>query len=146
LTKIDQSDCTMFVAAFLFSFQYPFTNMQNLTSSGRACDHMIYDGACECYERRDPSFDFYAELTEIHQDDEGDDPEVAEYLDYARLLDEVEYQRLLDYLIDEPPNSVDSDIDDNDYEPYETGHLSPIQADECNQLPEEEYYSGAVYN
>ena len=124
--------------------------MQNLSFSGRACDHMIYDGACECYERRDPSFDFYAELAQINaeeqENEDKEDQQVEEHLEDARLLDEAEYQRLLDYLIDEPPNNVDSDIDENDYEPYESGHLSPIPNDEYNQLPEEEYYSGAVYN
>ena len=106
--------------------------MQNLTFSGRVCDHMIYDGACECYERRDPAFDFYAELAAINQEQEqepeqNDDPQVAEHLEDARLLDEAEQQRLLDYLADNEATETNEATEIDDYEPYEDGHRSPIQ-------------------
>jgi len=118
----------MFVVALIITF---LSDMQNLTFSGRVCDHMIYDGACDCYERPDPSFDFYAELAAINQEQEQENPQVVEHLEDERLLDIAEHQRLLDYLAeDNEVTETNEATEFDEYEPYEDGHRSPIQSDD----------------
>lgn len=56
--------------SFVLSFPSFLSNMSDLTFRANTCDHMIYDGACDCNERRvvdEPDFltTFMAEVAEV---------------------------------------------------------------------------------
>ena len=60
---------TSFLCTF-FPFPSFLSNMSDLTFSANTCDHMIYDGACDCNERRvegEPDFltTFMTEVSEV---------------------------------------------------------------------------------
>ena len=72
----------------------------SLTFRARTCDHMIYDGACDCNERG--SGDFLAELSAILAEEPiqilREENEADAHLADVAAEDLAEHNRLIDYL------------------------------------------------
>jgi hypothetical protein len=74
---------------------------------------MIYDGACECHERRVEGEDFWAALTEVLAEPtisipaEAEDLQVQEHLADIEAEDRAEQERLAGYLADQEDHAAD---------------------------------------
>ncbi len=132
------------------------------------CDHMIYDGACECHDRRVEGEDFWAELatatvtaattaraattattattatvtttTAISTDAISE--QLQEHLADMAAEDAAEHARLIEYLAESQDFYDEDRIDyyDEDNDHYYSGHYTPAYETYYNE-PEFERHS-----
>ena len=128
-----------FTLLFLF-FPFPFfTSNMSRTFLPNTCDHMIYDGACECHERRVEGEDFWAALTEVLAEPTisipaAEDLQVQEHLVDIEAEDRAEQERLAGYLADQEDHAADLE-----QEQEQVQEQAQEQAQEQTQELEDDY-------